>query len=555
MALWLARLVGLCCLIMVLAPGGGGVRDATGAAPPVGTRLPGAVIVAFHPGASPVERVALLTRLHALPDGIIEPIGAMRLRVPLGEEQAIASALAKEPGVRYAELDSPARALEVPDDPRWSDQWNMRQIRAEGAWDQVRDVGGRVIAIIDSGIDLDHPDLVNVLWTNPGEIPNNGRDDDGNGKVDDVYGWHFGQACNYQSCWHFEDNRLQDDHGHGTHVAGIAGAEANNGVGVAGLAWGARLMTVKVLDEYASGSCFDVAAGVVYAAANGASVLNLSIACDLSSQALADAIAYARLQRGSLVVAAAGNDGDEVVYPASDPLTLAVGAVDSSDTRAYFCSQGPGLDVMAPGVEVLSTWPKVSGYFRKSGTSMAAPHVSGLAALVWAANPSLNTTQVTEVITTTVVDLGPPGWDKDYGYGRIDAHAAVLAALAAGPRTPIPSPSPMATRTPRPTATAAWTRTPTATATPTPTVSNTPLPSATPTPTWTPLPSATSTFTPSATASLTPAITPTPSVTETASATAVVTVTPTALLPSPTAPPARNTPAVAQIYLPLMIRN
>lgn len=558
----IARLIGFCSLLLgALLLNGRIASDTRGTASPAfagGTGLPGYVVIAFDQGVSSPDRAALLARHQAITDAVIAPLDVMRLRVPPGREQAAVEALSKEPGVRYAQLDHPARALETPNDPRWSAQWNMRQIRADDAWDLVRDVEGRIIAIVDSGIDLDHPDLANVVWTNLGEVPGNDLDDDHNGKVDDVYGWHFGVECNYtQGCWQVEDNNVEDDYGHGTHVAGIAGAEANNDVGVAGVAWGARLMAVKVLDEYGYGSCFDVAAGVTYAAQNGASVINICIACSSVSGPLADAIAYARQGRGSLVVAAAGNDGGEVVYPASDPLALAVGAVDSSGARASFSNRGPALDVMAPGVDVLSTWPLRDGYFEKSGTSMAGPHVSGLAALAWAADPSLSAAQVTEVITSTAIDLGPAGRDDRHGYGLIDARAAVQAVLGDVTPTPVASPS----RTPRPTRTGAPTATSTptgtATGTATATASSTPAPSATVTPTasptptatatvtstttWTPEPPATSTASPSPTEDVT--LTATPTFTRTPSPTVVLTATPH---------PTRSTPAAARVYLPLL---
>ncbi len=545
------RITGVCILsvMMILVAAGWVLSGATDAAEPLGPGLPGSVIVAFEPTLSPPARASLLDRLNAIPDAEIEPLSIMRVRVPIGQEQAVVDTLARQPGVRYAELDYVARALEVPNDPRWPDQWNMRQIHADRAWDQVPDVGGLVIAIVDTGVDLDHPDLENVLWTNPGEVPGNGVDDDGNGKVDDYYGWHFGEACNYtEGCWHFEDNRVQDDNGHGTHVAGIAGAQANNGEGVAGVAWGARLMVVKVLNQYGYGSCFDVAAGIVYAADNGASVINLCIACNQVSEPLQDAISYARNVRGRLIVAAAGNDNGPLAYPASDPLTLSVGAVDSDDQKAHFSNHGPGLDVVAPGVQVISTWPLRDGYFRKSGTSMAGPHVSGLAALVWAANPSLTAAQVSQVITSTAVDLGAAGWDQSHGYGRVDAYAAVQASLSGG-NPPPETPTPSVTRTPKPTAT------------------HTPIPSSTATVTDTPAPSATATGTaaltpqptvpdrsptPTATGTLISALTPTSTVSMTPSPTVTPSPTPTEPL-TPTLAPTHGSPAQAQLFLPLML--
>lgn len=270
------------------------------------------------------------------------------------------------------------------DDFGGADDWNLNSIQAPEVWAQGFTGEGVVVAVVDTGVDGSHPELSSRMWVNPGEIPGNVIDDDGNGFIDDVYGWDFVGS----------DNDPADANGHGTHVAGIIAA-ANDGIGATGVAFGATIMPVRVLDANGAGSFYDVAAGIRYAVDNGAQVINLSLGGSYSS-AVHSALAYAG-QHSVFVVAAAGNEGAVTpVYPAAfgADLThvLSVGAHDSNNTRAYF-SNGVGtsgaVQVAAPGVGVLSCLPG-NRYSRLSGTSMAAPHVAGLAALALSANPTLD---------------------------------------------------------------------------------------------------------------------------------------------------------------------
>jgi len=332
----------------------------------------------------------------------------------------------RDPAVEYAELDYLISVAIIPSDPRWENQWAPAKIGAPAAWEITTGSEEIVIAVLDTGVKLDHPDLAATVWTNPGEIPANGLDDDQNGKVDDVHGWHFYHQCSGSECLPFEDDDLRDDNGHGTHVAGIAAAETDNQVGIAGISWGAQLMPVKVLDEYGGGWYSDVIAGIVYAADNGADVVNLSLGGEESSQALQEAVDYSHAQ-GVLLIAATGNTGGTVLYPAACDHVLGVGATDVNDVRPGFSNYGPETDVVAPGVSIYSTWPWLDGYWHKSGTSMAAPHAAGLAALIWSARPDLSNDQVAQAISRTALDLGAPGWDEFYGWGRIDAYQALLS--------------------------------------------------------------------------------------------------------------------------------
>jgi len=295
-------------------------------------------------------------------------------------------------------------------------QWNLRQIGLPEAW-AFTTGDANPIAVIDTGIDLDHSDLAAKIWTNTDEIPGNGIDDDGNGYVDDVYGWNF-----------VNDSTLMLEASHGTHVAGIAGAHTNNGIGIAGVSWQSPLMQLQALRSNGDGAWADVAEAIIYAADNGARILNLSFGGEAPSQTIQDAVSYARSQ-GCLLVAATGNNQSQptpVEYPAAFPGVLAVAATTAGDTLASFSNGGPQVDVAAPGVDIFSTSDH-NQYAVMSGTSMAAPHVSGLAALVWSLQPALTADQVTHVITSTARDIYTPGWDPRAGWGRIDALAAIRA--------------------------------------------------------------------------------------------------------------------------------
>jgi subtilisin family serine protease len=421
-----ARAIGIFCLVwLVWAPI---PVNSFSAAAQTELFKPGAILVEMRPGTSPALMTRLLDDRGLLIERDLAPLPIVSVRVPIGQECATVESLRRDPRVAYAELDYAVHSTDVvtPTDPGWANQWGPVQINAPAAWSIVTGTSNVTIAIVDSGIRLDHEDLASKLWTNPGEIPGNGIDDDGNGKIDDVHGWHFYQKWTGVGSGFIpaEDAHIVDDYGHGTHVAGIAAAAGNNGVGIAGIAWGARVMPVKVLDQYGTGYYSDIAAGIIYAADNGARVINLSLGGTEDSQTLRKAVDDAR-SRGALVVAATGNTGEAVLYPAAYEPVLAVAATDQSDQVAYFSNRGPQVDVAAPGVDIFSTWPWREGYFTKSGTSMAAPHVAGLAALIRSERPDLSADQIAQVITVTAQDVAEPGWDALAGWGRIDAYAAV----------------------------------------------------------------------------------------------------------------------------------
>lgn len=277
--------------------------------------------------------------------------------------------------------------------------WDLDLIKAPEVWAQGYTGQGVVVAIVDTGVDYTHPDLDANIWTNPGEIAGDGIDNDGNGFVDDIRGWDFVN----------NDNDPMDDDNHGTHVAGTIAAE-NNGVGNTGVAYNAKIMPVKVLGPN-GGSSSAVAAGIRYAANNGARVINLSLGGGSANSAITEAIRYAVDTKGATVVIAAGNDGgSRPGFPASlsNTLGISVGAVDRTSRLASFSNRAGQQTVdyvVAPGVSVLSTTPN-NTYSSYSGTSMATPHVAGVVALMLSANPSLNPAQVEQLITQTANPAG-----------------------------------------------------------------------------------------------------------------------------------------------------
>jgi subtilisin family serine protease len=275
--------------------------------------------------------------------------------------------------------------------------WDLNLVDAPTAWAKGYTGQGVIVAVVDTGIDVTHSDLNDNLWTNPGEIPGNGIDDDHNSFIDDVHGWDFVDR----------DNMPTDSNGHGTHVAGTIAAEQNN-FGVTGVAYNAKLMPVRVLGD-SGGSDLDVAAGIRYAADNQAKIINLSLGGSNSS-AIASAIQYAS-QKGALVVTAAGNDGgSQPVFPGNlaNQWGITVGAIDYNRKLADFSDRAGAIPlsyVVAPGVNILSTAPNNS-YQSLSGTSMAAPHVSGVAALLLSANPTLTPAQITTLLTADASSQG-----------------------------------------------------------------------------------------------------------------------------------------------------
>ena len=282
------------------------------------------------------------------------------------------------------------------------DDWGADLINAPEVWNAGYTGEGVVVAVLDTGVDYNHEDLQDNIWTNSGEIADNGKDDDGNGYIDDVYGWNS----------HDYDNDTLDIDGHGTHVAGTI-ASVNNDYGATGIAYDAQIMPVKVFDDSGFASDSSIIDGIYYAVDNGADVINMSLGGGGPNKDLESAIEYAH-ENGVTVVMAAGNNYDGGItpglgeipeYPANyaDEYGIAVGAVDKNNQLADFSNRA-GKDelayVTAPGVDVYSTMPD-NQYKYEDGTSMAAPHVTGAVALMLSANPNLTPDEIREVITQT----------------------------------------------------------------------------------------------------------------------------------------------------------
>jgi hypothetical protein len=352
-----------------------------------------------------------------------------------------------------AAAESPTSTL--PDDPDFATyQWGFRNtgdqitdpanlprvvgadIHAADAWAVTTGDRRVVVAILDTGIRTDHPEFAGRLWTNEGEIPGNGLDDDGNGYVDDVSGWNF--IAN--------DANPYDDGGHGTACAGIVAANANNESQLAGLDWSCRLMPVKVLSGAGEGTLSGIAQAIVYAADAGADVISMSLGGYGSSTFLADACAYAH-DAGVFLAAAMLNDNtSQPAYPAAlDPWVTAVGSTDPADQRCtpevsgYGSNYGPHIDVVAPGVSipVLSVGAP-TGVALGAGTSFATPMVAGLASLLLSVRPDLAPDQVRDLIRYSAADQvgrpaeDTPGFDVYHGWGRIDCGRALALAATTG---------------------------------------------------------------------------------------------------------------------------
>jgi len=307
--------------------------------------------------------------------------------------------------VAWAEPVTVYRATTLPNDPYLSFQWNLTTLGVADLWD-LSDGTDVVVAVVDTGVSVG-VDGVNQLLA-------------GYDVID-------------------EDEEPLDENGHGTHVAGTVAQSTDNGVGVAGVAPGAAILPVRVLDADGTGTSVGLASGIIWAVEQGADIVNLSLSSNAPSTVVEEACAYAE-EAGVLVVAASGNDGftSFVSYPAAYDTTFAVGATDLADEVAYYSNQGPELDLVAPGGDLTadrngdlfpdgvlqeSIYSGQWGYFMMAGTSMAAPHVSGVAALL-VANGITDPVYLRTALTTSAVDLGTPGPDDAYGHGRLDPQAA-----------------------------------------------------------------------------------------------------------------------------------
>jgi thermitase len=309
-------------------------------------------------------------------------------------------AVISEPHTRVVKNDATdtGPAVDAPNDVFYgTNQWNLTQISADQAWQTTTGSSNVTIAVVDTGVDLAHPDFKGKLVSGMNMLDHS--------------------------------KPPQDDNGHGTHCAGVIAARTNNVEGIAGINWASKIMPVKAMGADGSGSVVDIADGVVWATDHGANVINLSLGEYEKSDYLHEAITYAH-GKGVVICAAMGNDGvSKPSYPAAYPEVVAVAADDDTTETASFSNYGPHCSVTAPGVAIPSTYPN-RRYVALSGTSMASPHVAGVAGLIKSINPNLSADDVRDIIQKTADDLGPSGKDDYFGYGQINVAKAVQAAQA-----------------------------------------------------------------------------------------------------------------------------
>ncbi|MCL5283039.1 MAG: S8 family serine peptidase [Planctomycetes bacterium] len=350
-----------------------------------------------------------------------------RVLLDLDADESLEKVLAEyrsRPDVEYAEVNPIISACVTPNDPSYADQWALSKIHAAEAWDTCRGSSDVVVAVLDTGVDYDHPDLQGNLWAN--EAERDGQpwvDDDHNGYVDDIRGYNF-VAYN---------NDPRDDHGHGTAITGIIAAVGNNGTNTAGVCWTVRIMPVKILGADGEGTAADAVPAIYYAVANGADIISGSWGGAEASSALGDAIACAHAE-GVVVVAAAGNSNSgEPYYPAAYPEVISVAATDSNDQRWYLSNYGDWVDLAAPGHSIVSLRAELPGQVtrtrglsRMSGTSLAAPHVSGACALLLAADPFLRCDELHRILTATADPIQPGICASN---GRLNVYAALRAVI------------------------------------------------------------------------------------------------------------------------------
>lgn len=422
---------GLTSLLLAQGCGNKGVMTApTAAAPqlhtsPMGNknaaRYTNRLVVKFKSGSSDSAIRSFQQRFSLSSVREVSALGVGVMGLPAGKDAtSMLKAIQGHPAIEYVEPDyiftvpkrqprakAPTRKVMAANlnDTLIGEQWALTKVGMPRVWQRNTGAPEIIVAVIDTGVDTRHPDLSGNLVRGASVLPGATGPD--------------------------------DDHGHGTHVAGVIAAAGHNGIGIAGMAPRCKIMPVKVLNREGKGDTGDIVAGLLYAVNNGAKIVNMSLGGTGGSRALMDAINYA-LSKDVVVVAAMGNEGANAQeYPAGYPGVIAVGATDSSDEIASFSNFGSWISVAAPGEDILSTLPmrsvyvtetegKDTGYDVMDGTSMAAPYVAGLAALVRSQNPRMTAAQVKMRIERSADDLGDPGFDEQFGHGRINAARAIL---------------------------------------------------------------------------------------------------------------------------------
>lgn len=340
--------------------------------------------------------------------------------------------LIKNPAVEYAHFSHAFEIHDLPNDPLLAEQWLVEKIHLPEAWEINFGDHAIPVCIIDTGIDYFHEDLTANLWLNTGEDLNqNGKidpadfnniDDDENGFIDDIRGWDFTDALHFPDGGDYliPDNDPADEHGHGTAVAGIISATANNELGIAGIAPGCKIMNLRAGTSQGLLEEEDVASAIIYAVDNGARIINMSFGDVATSQMFRDIMQFA-YQCGVVLIASAGNSSSaEIHYPSGFQQVISVGATNSVDELASFSNFGTTIDLVAPGVD-LKTTLRNNTYGNFSGTSASAPVISGVAALMLSQRPHLSNQDVRNILVSSADDLGETGWDNLFGAGRVNA--------------------------------------------------------------------------------------------------------------------------------------
>ena len=373
---------------------------------PVQAQTKSRLLFRLKDGASMSDGESLVHSYGLSKKSTIPQLRMFVVEVPQGSVDTVRNALARNKLVDFAEVDQCVAVASTPNDPYYANQWYLTKVSSPQGWDISSGSSSVVIAILDTGVDASHPDLAGKLLL-------------GYNTYDDNY------DCS-------------DVFGHGTMVAGVIGAETNNGVGVASLGWSCSLLPIRVTDLSGYAYYSSLSEGIVYAADHGAKVASMSFAV-YGASSLSTAAKYMN-DHGGVVIAAGGNSGT-TVNEAANPYVISVAATDSLDQCASFSTSGPFIDLAAPGVSIYTT-ARGGGYASPSGTSFSAPMVAALAGLLYSADPTMSPSRVESILEGSAVDLGASGWDPSYGWGRIDAGAA-LSQVSPPPLLPPPPPPDM----------------------------------------------------------------------------------------------------------------
>jgi serine protease len=386
------------------------------------TYVPDEIIVKFKDGVNKQQATTALSDLGTSLISTNTQIGINQIRIPAGKTvEEMVAAFSNRSDVEYAEPNYIAHAFMTPNDPYYSYQWHMPQINMPAAWDQSTGIPGVVVAVIDCGVAYETYGVYS--------------------QAPDLAGTHFVAGYDYVN----NDSHPNDDCAHGTHVTGTIAQTTNNSLGVAGVAFNCSIMPIKVLDASGNGTYTAIVNGITYAADHGAEVINMSLGGPSGSTALQNAVIYA-YNAGVTIICAAGNAGTSAAqYPAAYTQCISVSAVRYDRTYPSYSSYGSTIDICAPGGDVTvdqngDTYPDgvlqqthdgvnygTFGYYFYDGTSMASPHVAGVAALLISkAGGSMTPDAVRAALQNTATDLGPAGWDQHYGYGEVNANAALL---------------------------------------------------------------------------------------------------------------------------------